>query len=107
MILQHVRPVGRDSTRRLGHERSLCHLAYHAPLLTRRERANKLCRHKKDFLDHYGPEPRTIIGELLHKHADHGTARFTIPDVFEVPPISEHGNLKEIAALFGGSEKLI
>jgi type I restriction enzyme, R subunit len=84
----------------------LCHLAYNAPLLTRRERVEKLRKNKKDFFDHYGPEARTIIGELLDKYADHGTAQFTIPDVFEVPPISQHGNLREIAAKFGGTEKL-
>ncbi len=85
----------------------LCHLAYNAPLLTRRERAEKLRRDKNDFFDQFGPEARTIIGELLDKYADHGTAQFSIPDVFEVPPIAHHGNLKEIAAKFGGTEKLM
>jgi type I restriction enzyme R subunit len=85
----------------------LCHLAYNAPLLTRRERAEKLRRDKKDFFDQYGPEARAIIGELLDKYADHGAAQFTLPDVFEVPPISRHGNLKEIAAKFGGTDKLV
>lgn len=85
----------------------LCHLAYNAPLLTRRERAEKLRRERKDFFDQYGPEARAIIGELLEKYADHGTAQFTMPDVFEVPPISQHGNLKEIAEKFGGTDKLM
>ena len=85
----------------------LCHLAYNAPLLTRRERAEKLRRDRKDFFDQYGPQARAIIGELLDKHAEHGTAQFTIPDVFEVPPISQHGNLKEIAAKLGGTDKLL
>src|SRR5207247_5849730 len=60
----------------------LCHLAYNAPLLTRRQRAEKLRRERKDFFDQYGPEARTIIGELLDKYAEHGTAQFTIPEVF-------------------------
>ena len=30
-----------------------------------------------------------------------------IPDVLEVPPISQHGNVKEIAAKFGGTDKLV
>jgi type I restriction enzyme R subunit len=85
----------------------LCHLPYNAPLLTRRERAEKLRKERKDFFDQYGPEARAIIGELLDKYAEHGTAQFTIPDVFEVPPISQHGNLKEIAAQFGGTSKLM
>jgi type I restriction enzyme, R subunit len=85
----------------------LCHLAYNAPLLTRKQRAEKLRKDKKDFFDRYGSEARTIINELLDKYAEHGTAQFGIPDVFEVPPISRHGNLTEIAAQFGGTDKLI
>jgi type I restriction enzyme R subunit len=85
----------------------LCHLAYNAPLLTRKQRTEKLRKDKKDFFDQFGPEARTIINELLDKYAEHGTAQFTIPDVFEVPPISQHGNLKEIASKFGGTDKLV
>jgi type I restriction enzyme R subunit len=29
-----------------------------------------------------------------------------VPDVLKVPPISEHGNVQEIIALFGGAERL-
>ena len=82
-------------------------MAYNAPLLTRKQRAEKLRKEKKDFFDQFGPEARIIINELLDKYAEHGTAQFTIPDVFEVPPISEHGNLTEIASKFGGTEKLV
>jgi type I restriction enzyme, R subunit len=85
----------------------LCHLAYNAPLLTRKQRTEKLRKDKKDFFDQFGPEARTIINELLDKYAEHGTAQFTIPDVFEVPPISQHGNLTEIASKFGGTDKLV
>lgn len=82
----------------------LCHLAYNAPLRTRRERAERL---RKDFFDQYGPEAGAILHELLEKYADHGTAQFAVPDVLEVPPISQHGNVVEIAAKFGGTEKLV
>ncbi|HET6882064.1 MAG TPA: type I restriction-modification enzyme R subunit C-terminal domain-containing protein [Pirellulales bacterium] len=85
----------------------LCHVAYNAPLRTRRERAERLRTEKQDFFDRFGPDARTIVNELLEKYAEHGTAQFTIPDVFEVPPISRHGNLKEIAEKFGGTEKLV
>src|SRR5204862_141724 len=37
---------------------------------------------------------------------EHGTAQFVIPDVLKVPPISQHGNVIEIAGLFGGADKL-
>jgi len=84
----------------------LCHLAFNAPLRTRRERADRVRKEEKHFFEKYGPEARTILGELLEKYAEHGTAQFVIPDVLKVPPISERGNVVEIAHLFGGPEKL-
>ncbi len=85
----------------------LCHLAYNAPLRTRRERAERLRREKQDFFDQYGPEARAILNELLDKYAQHGTGQFAVPDVLEVPPISGHGNVVEIAEKFGGADKLM
>jgi type I restriction enzyme R subunit len=84
----------------------LCHLAFNAPLRTRRERAERVRREKQDFFDRYGPEARRILDELLDKYAEHGTAQFVIPDVLEVPPISERGNVIEIARFFGGAREL-
>lgn len=84
----------------------LCHVAFNAPLRTRRERADRLRNEKKDFFDYYGPEARAILNELVEKYAEHGTAQFVIPEVLKVPPISEHGNVREIASLFGGPEDL-
>ena len=73
---------------------------------TRHERADQVRREQKVFFNKYGPKGRKILDELLEKYADHGTAQFAIPDVLRVPPISEHGNVIEIAAHFGGPEKL-
>lgn len=84
----------------------LCHLAFNAPLRTRRERADRLKKEKKDFFDQYGPEAKAILNDLLEKYAEHGTAQFILPDVLHVPPISERGNVMEIAGLFGGPEQL-
>ncbi len=47
-----------------------------------------------------------MLDELLEKYAEHGTAQFAIPDVLKVPPISKHGNVIEIASLFGGAAQL-
>lgn len=84
----------------------LCHLAFSAPLRTRRERAHRLKSERKDFFDRFGPEARQILDELLEKYAEHGNAQFVLPDVLHVPPISTHGTVIEISAAFGGSEKL-
>lgn len=84
----------------------ICHLAHNAPLRTRRERAQALRSEKKDFFDQYGPEARAILEELLEKYAEHGTAQFVLPDVIQVPPISDHGQPGEIVKLFGGAKQL-
>jgi type I restriction enzyme R subunit len=84
----------------------LCHVAFNAPLRTRRERADRLRSEKKDFFDQYGPKAKEILTELLEKYAEYGTAQFVIPDVLKVPPLSERGNVMEIAGFFGGPEQL-
>lgn len=84
----------------------LCHLAFNAPLLTRRQRAERIKSEKKDFFDQFGSEARAVLNELLDKYAEHGTGQFAVPEVLEIPPISNHGNVVEIAVLFGGAERL-
>jgi type I restriction enzyme, R subunit len=84
----------------------LCHLAYNAPLRSQRERVARVRTERKDFFDRYGPEARAVLDELLEKYAEHGTARFALPDVLRVPPISDHGQPCEIIRIFGGPEQL-
>jgi type I restriction enzyme R subunit len=84
----------------------LCHVTFSAPLKTCRERAERLRRDERRFFEQYQPAARAILEELLEKYAEHGVAQFTVPDVLKLPPISEHGNVMEIAVLFGGAEKL-
>ncbi len=84
----------------------LCHLAFNAPLRTRRERAQQLRDSRKEFFARYSPEARQILNELLEKYADHGSAQFVLPDVLKVPPVSEHGQVGDIIRVFGGAENL-
>ena len=84
----------------------LCHLAFNGPLRTRRERADRVKKEEKSFFEKHGPEARAILADLLEKYAEHGTTQFIIPDVLKVPPISQRGNVIEIAKLFGGPEEL-
>lgn len=85
----------------------LCHVTFNAPLRTRRERAHRLRSEKKDFFDQYGPEAKEVLDELLDKYTEHGTAQFVVPDVLEVPPINQRGNVIQIARHFGGEDKLV
>jgi type I restriction enzyme R subunit len=84
----------------------LCHLAFNAPLRTRRDRADHLARGHEDFFDRYGPEARQILRQLVEKYAEHGLEQLKLPDALKVPPISEHGNPSEIALAFGGPDRL-
>ena len=58
----------------------LCHVAYNAPLRTRRERAGALRQGKPDFFARYAPEAQAILDELLDKYAEHGIAQFVFPE---------------------------
>jgi type I restriction enzyme R subunit len=76
------------------------------PLLTRRQRANRVKRHQTAFFAYYAPEGREILNHLLEKYAADGELQFTQPDVLKVPPISQHGNVNEIIGKFGGADQL-
>jgi type I restriction enzyme R subunit len=84
----------------------LCHLAFNAPVRTRRERAARLRQNKQDFFEQYGPLAREVLNDLLDKYTEHGAAQFKIPDILEVPPISRRGNIVELARAFSGPDKL-
>jgi type I restriction enzyme R subunit len=84
----------------------ICHLAFNAPLRSRRERAQRLRESKADFFGRYGPEARQVLEELLEKYAVYGDAQFVLPDALKVPPISSHGQVSDIVKLFGGPDDL-
>lgn len=84
----------------------ICHVAFNTPLRTRDERVHELRIKRTEFFERYQPEARAVLYELLEKYAEHGTTQFTLPESLKVPPISQHGNIQEIASLFGGSDKL-
>ncbi|MCX5732964.1 MAG: DEAD/DEAH box helicase family protein [candidate division NC10 bacterium] len=84
----------------------LCHIAFNAPLRSRRERAERLRKERKDFFEKYETEAREILDQILEKYTEHGMAQFKIPEILKVPPISDHGNVIEISRKFGGPERL-
>ena len=53
----------------------------------------------KAFFDKFTNGAREVLNELLEKYVEFGTAQFQIPDILKVPPISQHGNVIEIAGL--------
>jgi len=84
----------------------LIHVAWNAPLRTRRERAERVRKEKKDFWDRYSPQARAVLNDLLDKYTDHGVTQLDDLQILEVPPLSERGTPVEIARFFGGSGQL-
>ncbi|MGA4112649.1 EcoAI/FtnUII family type I restriction enzme subunit R [Ralstonia nicotianae] len=84
----------------------LCHLAFNAPLRTRKERADRLRKNRPDFFDQYGPPARAILTSLLDKYCEFGPQQLVLPDVLLIQPFSTYGNVMEIAGLFGGAPQL-
>jgi|Deesub1362A_J573_1020465.scaffolds.fasta_scaffold02610_4 type I restriction enzyme R subunit len=84
----------------------LCHVAFNAPLRTRRERAEMVRKNKQDFFEKYGDMAKEILNEILDKYVEYGLAQLDDMDILKVPPVSEHGNVMEIAEAFGGVNAL-
>ncbi len=84
----------------------LCHVAFNAPLRTRRERAESVKRNHKDFFEQYSSVAREILNEILDKYVEFGMEQFKLPDILKIAPIDKHGNVIEIADTFGNSQKL-
>ncbi|NEX15788.1 MAG: hypothetical protein C1943_03885 [Halochromatium sp.] len=43
---------------------------------------------------------------ITEQKTDHGPSEFSIPDALQVAPINAHGNVMEIAGLFGGAPSM-
>jgi type I restriction enzyme R subunit len=84
----------------------LVHIAWNAPLRTRRERAERVRRERKDFWDRYTPQSRAVLNDLLDKYTDYGVTQLDDLQILEVPPLSERGTPMEIAGFFGGADHL-
>jgi type I restriction enzyme, R subunit len=84
----------------------LVHVAWNAPLRTRRERADRVRKETKDFWDRYTPEARAVLSDLLDKYTDHGVTQLDDLQILEVPPLSDRGTPVEIASYFGGPAQL-
>lgn len=84
----------------------LCHLAWDAPLRTRRERAERLRTARQDLFDRHGPDARAVLEALLEKYAAHGPEELRLPDALRVDPVASMGNPSEISRRFGGADRL-
>ena len=84
----------------------LCHIAFNAPIRTRRERANRVRQEETAYFQSYTGPAREILLSLLEKYAEFGTMQFILKDILRVPPFTGYGNIIEIGKYFGGLDKL-
>ena len=85
----------------------ICHIAFDAPVMTYKQRVERLKRRKKDFFEQYEEDAREILGILLDKYAEHGVKELDMPTTFKANrEFDNYGNVREIAERFGGIPQL-
>ena len=83
----------------------ICHIAWDAPALTRKERAEKV--RKRNYWTKYGDKARAVLDALLDKYAQTGIEEIEDMKVLTVDPIKEIGTPAEIVNLFGGKPQYL
>ena len=77
----------------------VCYIAWDAPALTRRERAEKV--KKRNYWAKYGEKARVVLERLLDKYAENGIEDIEDMKVLTVDPLSTLGTVSEIVSAFG------
>ena len=77
----------------------ICHVAFDAKPLTRRERANNV--KKRDFLSKYSGTAREVLEALLQKYMDIGIYEIESMEILKLDPIRRFGAPSKIVAMFG------
>ncbi|MCD8362750.1 MAG: DEAD/DEAH box helicase family protein [Lachnospiraceae bacterium] len=80
----------------------LCHVAYDAKPLTRRERANNV--KKRDFLSKYSGVAREVLEALLDKYMNIGVYEIEKTDILKLDPFARLGKPSRIVKQFGGKD---
>jgi type I restriction enzyme R subunit len=81
----------------------VCHIAFDAKPLTRRERADGV--RKRDVFTRYGEQARRVLGALLDKYADEGVLNLDDSSVLRIAPFSEMGSVVQLIRAFGGKNE--
>ena len=83
----------------------ICHIAWDAPALTRKERAENV--RKRNYWTKYGEKARNVLNAILDKYAETGIEAIEDMKVLTVPPITDIGTPKEIIDFFGGKPQYL
>lgn len=80
----------------------ICHIAFDAKPLTRRERADNV--KKRDVFTKYGGQARAVLDALLAKYQDEGILNLDDTNVLRIAPFSAMGSVVQLITAFGGKE---
>ena len=83
----------------------ICHIAFDAKPLTRRERAENV--KKRDVFHKYGDQARAVLDALLVKYADEGMFDLDDVSVLRIPPFTELGTPVQLIKAFGGRDGFV
>lgn len=83
----------------------ICHVAYEAKPLTRRERANNV--KKRDYFSRYGEKAQAVINSLLDKYADDGIVTIEKTEVLKLDPLNKLGTPLELINAFGNKKNYL
>ena len=83
----------------------ICHVAFDAKPLTRRERAASV--KKRDVFHKYEDKARAVLDALLAKYADEGVFNLDDVTVLRIPPLTELGTPVQLLTAFGGREGFV
>ena len=83
----------------------ICHVAFDAKPLTRRERAENV--RKRDVFNKYGEQARAVLDALLVKYADEGMFNLDDVSVLRIPPLTGLGTPVQLINAFGGKDKFV
>ena len=83
----------------------ICHVAFDAKPLTRRERADNV--RKRNVFARYGDQARAVLDALLAKYADEGVLNLDDATVLRIPPFTELGTPVQLIKAFGGKDAFV
>ena len=83
----------------------ICHVAFDAKPLTRRERADNV--KKRHVFNKYGDQARAVLDALLAKYADEGVFNLDDITVLRIPPFTQLGTPVQLIEVFGGREGFV
>jgi type I restriction enzyme R subunit len=91
--------IGEELGRDLDPFDLICHVAFDAKPLTRRERAANV--KKRDVFNRYGQQAQAVLEALLEKYADEGVMTLDDTNILQINPFSHMGTPIELMRSFG------